>query len=646
METRITAPYGSWRSPLSAELVASGGVGLGGVALADGAIYWAESRPLEGGRVVVVSCDAAGQTQDVTPPGFNARTRVHEYGGGAYWTHHRTVFFSNFGDSRLYRQDGSDDPRPITPEPPAEHALRYADGTMSPDGLLIVCVRERHQEGREAINELVALPADGSAAPRVIVSGSDFYSFPRISPDGYKLTWTCWDHPRMPWDGAELWVADLDAQGTPGAARLVAGGPAESIFQPAWSPQGVLHFVSDRTGWWNLYRERAGAVEALTTLRAEFGRPQWVFNQSTYAFLSDGRIGCSYTQDGADHLAILAADGGQPKEVAGDYTAFSGLRSDGQKLYCVAASPTRSAALMAFDPATGAAEALRLARQTAVDPAYLAAPRAIEYPTGEGQIAHALYYPPANSAYTGPPDQRPPLLVMGHGGPTSMASATLDLERLYWTSRGIAVVDVNYRGSTGYGRAYRAALDGQWGVADTEDCLNAARYLVGQDLVDPRRLAIRGGSAGGYTTLCALTFHDLFAVGASYYGVADAEALAAETHKFESRYCDRLIGPYPAAREVYLARSPIHHTDQLACPMILFQGLDDRVVPPAQAEQMVAALRAKGLPFAYIAFEGEGHGFRQAANQRRALEAELYFYAHILNFPLADPIEPVTIENL
>jgi len=301
---------------------------------------------------------------------------------------------------------------------------------------------------------------------------------------------------------------------------------------------------------------------------------------------------------------------------------------------------------MAFDPATGAAEALRLARQTAVDPAYLAAPRAIEYPTGKGQIAHAFYYPPANSAYTGPPDQRPPLLVMGHGGPTSMASATLDLETLYWTSRGIAVVDVNYRGSTGYGRAYRAALDGQWGVADTEDCLNAARYLVGQDLVDPRRLAIRGGSAGGYTTLCALTFHDLFAVGASYYGVADAEALAAETHKFESRYCDRLIGPYPAAREVYLARSPIHHTDQLACPMILFQGLDDRVVPPAQAEQMVAALRAKGLPFAYIAFEGEGHGFRQAANQRRALEAELYFYAHILNFPLADPIEPVTIENL
>jgi dipeptidyl aminopeptidase/acylaminoacyl peptidase len=456
-----------------------------------------------------------------------------------------------------------------------------------------------------------------------------------------------WDHPRMPWDGSEVWVGDLASDGSISNSRRVAGGPEESIFQPEWSPAGELHFVSDRTGWWNLYRWSGERFEPLAPMEAEFGSPQWVFGMSTYVFLDDGRIAAIVSKDGLDRLVYLRP--GQPVEHADvPYTAFAKrLRSSGNTLVFIAASPTEAPAVIRLNTQTGTREVLRRSLDQEIDPAYVSRPRSIAFPTeGGAAIAYAIYYPPANADYIGPSGERPPLIVESHGGPTAMTQAQLSLDILYWTSRGFGVVDVNYGGSSGFGRAYRERLNGRWGIVDTEDCINAARYLAEQGEVDGRRLAIRGGSAGGYTTLCALVFHDEFAAGASYFGVADCEALATDTHKFESRYLDGLIGPYPAAKDLYYERSPIHFADRLSCPVILLQGLEDRVVPPSQAERMVEALRAKHLPFAYLAFEGEQHGFRKAETIQRAYEAELYFYSRVFRFPLAESVEPVEIENL
>jgi dipeptidyl aminopeptidase/acylaminoacyl peptidase len=646
MVHQTVAPYGSWRSPITASLIASGAVPLGQVETEGDHVYWLEGRPREGGRSVLVRWSPDGAKRELTPSDFNVRTRVHEYGGGSYLVHRSTVYFSNFADQRLYRQDWNGEPRAITPEPDQPAGARYADGRVTPDGRLMVCVRELHGEDREATNEIVVVPTDGTAPPRTVVSGQDFYSFPRISPDGRRLAWTAWDHPRMPWDGTELWVGDLTTDGSVDNARRVAGGPQESIFQPAWSPGGTLHFVSDRTGWWNLHRMRGDTAEPLAPMEAEFGKPQWVFGFSTYAFLPDERVACVYSKDGIERLGIVPPTGSEVEPLECPYSDFAYLRSSGTRLACIGASPREAAAVVTLDVATGRTEVLRRSIDFDVDARYVSAPRPIAFPSEGGQTAYALFYPPANAEYTGPSGERPPLLVLSHGGPTAMARPALDLETQYWTSRGFAVVDVNYGGSTGFGRAYRERLKGQWGVVDTLDCVNAARYLAEQGEVDGRRLAIRGGSAGGYTTLCALTFHDDFAAGASYYGVADCEALATETHKFESRYLDGLIGPYPEAQELYRSRSPIHFTDRLSCPVILLQGLEDRVVPPSQAEEMVSALRKKGLPFAYLAFEGEQHGFRKAETIQRALEAELYFYSRVFGFPVGDQVESVPIENL
>ena len=656
MSVPHAAPHGGWRSPISAADIASSQVPLSFPEIVGRDVYWLEGKPLEGGRTVLVRLSADGDRQELTPPPYYVRTRVHEYGGGAYLVagDGQTAFFSNFADQRLYRQDYGNAPRPITPEPPVAAGERYADAQASPDGRWLVCVRERHAaaEGSEATNELAALIADGSAAPRTVASGHDFYSNPRVSPDGRRLAWLCWDHPRMPWDGTELWVADLAADGSTSHAHRVAGGTEESIFQPEWSPvpseSDTLYFVSDRTGWWNLYRQRDGApeAEALAPMEAEFGTPQWTFGMSTYAFLEDGRLACVISQNGFDHLAFVRP--GQPVALADlPYTAISRrIRASGNALVFVAASPTEAAAVIRMDASTGKREVLRRGLETPPEAAYVSRPRAIAFPTAGGQTAYAIYYPPTNPDFVGSPGELPPLIVESHGGPTAMTLAQLNMGVQYWTSRGFGVVDVNYGGSSGYGRAYRDRLRGQWGIVDTQDCIAAARYLAASGEVDGRRLAIRGGSAGGYTTLCALTFHDDFAAGASYYGVADCEALATDTHKFESRYLDGLIGPYPADRDVYVARSPIHFADRLSCPVILFQGLEDRVVPPSQAEMMVSALRAKRLPVAYLAFEGEQHGFRKAETIQRTLEAELYFYSRVFKFPLADPIEPVAIENL
>lgn len=647
MSRPTVAPYGSWRSPITAALIARGAVPMSQVEIDGDDVYWLEGKRLEGGRYVLVKRGADGTCVEVTPPGFNVRTRVHEYGGGAFLVHRSTVYFSNFADQRLYRQDPGQEPRAITPQPELPAGARYADGRVTPDERLIVCVRELHGEDREAVNEIVVLPVDGSEAPRVVVSGSDFYSSPHISPDGRHLAWLSWNHPRMPWDGTELWIGELSEDGSVAGERLAAGGPEESVFQPAWDANGTLHFVSDRTGWWNLYRLKNGAAEPIAPMDAEFGVPQWVFGSSTYAFLEDGSIACTYSRDGADHLGIVRPGSSQVETLDARHTYYQFLRSDGQnRLAFIAASPTGAAAVFTLDVATRTTETLRRSMDLGVDPQYSSTPRPIEYPTDGGQTAHALFYPPANPRYMAPPGERPPLLVLSHGGPTARTPMALDLEVQFWASRGFAVVDVNYGGSTGYGRAYRERLNGQWGIMDVADCINAARYLAERGEADPRRLLIRGGSAGGYTTLCALTFHDVFAAGASYYGVADLEALELDTHKFESRYSDSLVGPYPESKELYRARSPIHFADRISCPVILFQGLEDRVVPPSQSEEMVEALRRKGLPVAYIAFEGEQHGFRKAETIQRALEAELYFYGRVLGFPLAEPVEPVPIENL
>jgi dipeptidyl aminopeptidase/acylaminoacyl peptidase len=622
-------------------------VGLDEPHPSDQAIYWLEQRPAEDGRYVVVRRTHDGETSDAIPKGFNARTRVHEYGGGAYLVDGETVFFSNFRDQRVYRHDANETPRPITPEPAKAAALRYADGCVTPEGRFIVCVRESHERD-EVLNELVAFPTDCSAPPWVLTSGHDFYSFPRISPDGGTLAWTSWDHPRMPWDGTELWVAELSAQGALGEPELVAGGAAESVFAPDWSPDGRLHFVSDRTGWWNLYRRDGDDHRSLAPMEAEFGVAQWLFGRSTYAFLPDGRIACAYESNGTWRLGLLQPDAGVIEDVRASYLPFGlpSVRSRGTRLTFVGASPTQPPAVVSLDVETGAFEVLASSLEREIDRSYISVPRSVEFPTDGGVSAHALFYPPANADFDPPPDERPPLLVVSHGGPTGAAESALDPEIQFWTSRGFAVADVNYGGSTGYGRAYRERLRGRWGEVDTADCLNAARHLAQVGEVDSARLAIRGGSAGGYTTLCALAFHDLFAVGASYYGVADAELLAKDTHKFESRYLDALIGPYPEAAELYRARSPIHAADRLSCPVILFQGLEDEVVPPSQADVMVAALERNRIPYAYLAFEGEQHGFRRAETIRTTLESELYFYSRILRFEPADSLRPVEIHNL
>ena len=642
MESPNVAPYGSWKSPIDADLVASAGVGLQQLRIDGEDIYWIESRPQEGGRKVVVRQSSDGTLEDVTPPTFNARTRVHEYGGGDYVVHDGTVYFSNFADQRLYRNRLGENPLPLTPS----GSFRYADTVISPRQNLLICVREDHSASGEPVNSLVSINLNDSGSVQTLVSGSDFYSSPRLNPDGTKLVWLCWNHPNMPWDGTELWVAGINNTGSLSGAVKVAGGEKESIFQPEWSPDGSIYFVSDRTGWWNLYRLINGKVESLCPLEAEFGRPQWIFGQSTYAFDSARRIVCTYLEQGAARLGLLDVDDGSLEQIKLPFTSISEVHAKSDQILLIAGSAAESLSVVSCSRTTREFTILRRSSSLAIDPGFLSTPEEIQFPTTGNQMAHGFYYAPKNRDSVGPPREKPPLIVMSHGGPTSSTGTSLRLSIQYWTSRGIAVLDVDYRGSSGYGRAYRHALKGQWGIADVDDCTSGALYLVAQGKVDGNRLAITGGSAGGYTTLCALTFRDTFKAGASHYGISDLEALAKDTHKFESRYLDGLIGPYPERRDLYLERSPIHFTDRLACPMILFQGLEDKVVPPNQAEKMVEAVRAKGLPVAYLTFEGEQHGFRKAENIKRVLEAELYFYSKVFKFELADPVEPVKIENL
>ena len=638
------APYGSWTSPISAELVASSSLTFGQIAVDGRDIYWIEQRPAEGGRHVLVRRASDGAITDVTPPPFNARTRAHEYGGGAVTVSEGVVYFSNYDDQLLYRQRPGGPPERLT----TRDGLRYADAIVDRRRNRLICVREDHTDpGREAVNTLVAVDLRSGDAGTVLVSGNDFYGSPRLSPDGSRLAWLTWSHPNMPWDGTELWAGTFRGNGSIASSERVVGGPSESIFQPEWSPGGELYFVSDRTGWWNLYRRQDGRIEPLCAMAAEFGRPQWVFGMSTYGFESPNQIVCAHTTRGLWKLGRLRLGTGALELIDLPYTHISSYMrvAEGQAVF-TAGSATQPSAVVLLDLRTGRVTVLKKSTTLATDPAVVSSPEAVEFPTEGGTTAHGFFYPPRNPDYVASGGDRPPLIVMSHGGPTSATSTALEAEIQFWTSRGFSVLDVNYGGSTGYGRPYRERLRERWGIVDVDDCVNGARYLATRSLVDLGRIAIRGGSAGGYTTLCALTFRNMFQAGASYYGVSDLEGLAKETHKFESRYLDSLIGPYPQRRDVYLARSPIHHSDRLSCPIIFFQGLEDAVVPPNQSERMFNALRAKRIPTAYLAFEGEQHGFRRAGTIRRSLEAELYFYAKVFGFDPADRIEPVPIENL
>jgi dipeptidyl aminopeptidase/acylaminoacyl peptidase len=639
MPDKIIAPCGSWPSPISAQLISAGAVSLGLIATDGDDIYWLESRPAEGGRNVIMQRKPGGSLTQLTPAPFNVRTRVHEYGGGAYGVRDGVLYFCNFSDQRVYRQAHDATPQALTAEGPQ----RYADLQIDSHHQRLICVREDHSQPGEAVNTLVSIALDANAEISIIAQGKDFYSSPRLSPDATQLAWLCWSHPDMPWDAAELWLADYAADGSLKNQRKIAGSEKESVAQPQWSPDGVLHFVSDKSGWWNIYRLQGSNPEPLFPLDAEFAQPHWQFCMAAYDFMAADEIVCAYNQQGVWQLALIDTRRVALKNIATPYSDIQYLRAAKGRAIFLGAGPAQPPAIVVWQK-DQACLSLKSSIELPFGSDYISAPQTLAFASANGRTAHGFFYPPANAEVTVAENELPPLIVISHGGPTAATSTALKLSTQFWTSRGFAVLDVNYAGSTGYGRDYRRSLYGAWGIADVEDCIAGAQYLAEQKRVDGERLIIRGSSAGGYTTLCALTFHKTFKAGASYYGVSDIAALAQDTHKFESRYEARLIGGQ--GQERYHARSPVHFAEQITCPVIFFQGLDDKVVPPNQTERMVNALKQQGLPVAYVPFAGEQHGFRRAENIRRSLEAELYFYSRVFGFEAADEIEPVSIDNM
>lgn len=644
MTHQTIAPFGAWKSPISAAMVAAGSTPLSFSRIDGRNIYWLEGRSSENGRVVIVRADGSGVRSEINPAPFNARSRVHEYGGGAYLVADGIVYFSNFADQQIYLVHGDGASKSVTRSPRS----RYADFIADRSRDRLISVREDHHDAdpentnREAVNRLVAVSLDGSGAETILAEGADFYSSPRLSPDGSKLAWLSWNHPNMPWDGCELWLASFDEAGGLGEPNKLAGGDNESIFQPEWSPDGWLHFVSDRTGWWNLYRAVPGGIVPLCQTIGEFGRAQWQFGMTMYGFASSEEIVCAYIRQGVYSLASLSVRTGTLIPITTPYTEIQDLQVGDGFALLIAGSAALPMEVAKLDLYTGATQTLAQSVADVPSRELLSIPQPISFPGSGERVSHGFYYPPVNPRYAGPADTAPPLMVISHGGPTAMTTGTLRMGIQYWTSRGFAVLDVNYAGSAGFGRAYRESLNGQWGMLDVDDCERGALHLVEQSLADPQRLIIRGGSAGGFTTLCALAFRDLFRAGASHYGVSDLAALAANTHKFESRYEIRLVG----SADLYAARSPLGHAGEISCPVIFFQGLDDKVVPPEQSERMASALRERHIPVACVTYEGEGHGFREARNIRRTLEAELYFYSRVFGFDLPEQIEPVRIDNL
>ncbi|HSI60566.1 MAG TPA: prolyl oligopeptidase family serine peptidase [Ideonella sp.] len=637
MHAPSQAPFGTWPSPISAQRIAAGGKPLYAPRLDGGQLYWLEGLAAEGGRLVVMK---AGSAHPLSPAGSNVRSRVHEYGGGAYIVAGGTLYFSNFVDNLVYAQPEGQAARPLTQDP----AQRHADFELDAARQRLLAVREDHSvAGAEARNTLVALPLGGGPA-QALAAGFDFYAAPRLSPDGSQLAWLCWRHPQMPWNGTELWLAQVAPDGSLAQPHRVAGGPTESLCQPMWSPAGQLYVVSDRSDWWNLYRVEGGELQPVCPMEAEFGEPQWVFGQAMYGFAGEHEVIATCIVQGLSRLGRVDLRSGAWSEIATPYTSFDDLVVGPGFFAALAGSPRLPQQLVRFDSAGSGHQVLASSIAELPEAGYLSSPTRLSYPSG-GRQSHAFYYPPANASCQAPAGELPPLLVIGHGGPTGLSTTTLRLALQYWTSRGFAVLDVNYGGSTGFGRPYRDSLALQWGVVDVEDCVAGARYAAEQGLADPQRMAIRGSSAGGLTVLSALIWHDVFKAGASHYGVSDLAALDADTHKFESRYTAWLVAPPEDRERVYAERSPRAHVDRLRQPVIFFQGLDDKVVPPAQSEVMVAALKAGGVPVAYLSFEGEGHGFRRLETIQATLEAELSFYAQVFGFEPAGELAPVAIAN-
>lgn len=639
--TKRVAPFGAWDSPISAESLAAHSVRLSGIELDGEDVYWVERRPAEQGRYVVVR-QRGGVREDVLQPPFSARTLVHEYGGRCLVVVEGTLYFSNFADQGLYCQRPGQSPVPVV----QIDGLRFADPILDARNNQLICICEDHRaEGGEAVNTLVAVALDGSGTITPIASGADFYSSPVLSPDGQTLAWISWQHPKMPWDSTRLWTAGRDGTGHFQGGQLIAGGEDESVDQPRFGPDGVLTFLSDRTGWSNLYRWQDGAAALVYGMAAEFGQPHWCFGNADYGYASAHEIVCSYWADGVAHLARIDLRQGVLTPIPAPFSVISELQVGPAAVHLLAASATEHSALLRLDLSSEQRTLISASSSGVIESAHVSVPEAIDFPTGDGEVAHAFFYRPTNANFCGAPGAKPPCIVVSHGGPTAATTNEHRSSIQYWTTRGFALVDVNYRGSTGYGRAYRERLYGNWGLVDVEDCVAAVEYLVRRGDVDGDRLAIRGGSAGGYTTLMAVTFTDVFKAGASHYGISDVTALVAETHKFESRYVDQLIGPYPESEETYRARSPLHHAERIACPMIFLQGQEDKAVPPAQAERMVEALKDRRVPVAYVSFPGEQHGFRKAKNIRRALESEQYFYCSIFQLPLPSGVPPVEIHH-
>ena len=645
MHQPTVAPYGSWESPVTLDMVAGGTVKLLRIALDGPDTYWSETRPDEDGRTVVMHRAPNGDERDVTPVGFSVGTMVNEYGARSFAVATGVVYFSNSWDQRIYRQRPGEEPVPITPE----GDFRY--GSMVVDERLgrIICIRENHSDpdAEHPASEIVAIDIHGERDTDVLLADNDFHNSPAISPDGKRLAWITWDHPNMPWDGTELWVAPLDDSGALGEAELVAGGVDETVIQPEWSPSGDLYFVSDRTRWANLYRWRGGDPEPMHEIEAEFARANWWVGMCSYGFDSPASVVCSYVQRGAWKLARISVDEQRVEPIDIPYWEMgqSDLQVNEGRVVLVAGSPEYPMSLLEVSMDDGALTVLRVESDVEIAPGYLSLPEVLEFPSG-GEMAHAFFYPPTNQDFAAPPGEKPPLLVYCHGGPHSAATVERNLTIQYWTSRGIGVMDVNYGGSTGYGRDFRERLIGEWGVVDVEDCANAALCAVARGDADGERTAISGGSAGGFTALAALTFRDVFKAGASYFGVSDLEALLSGIHKFDANSLLGLVGPYPLYRRRYVERSPINFTEHATCPVIFFQGLEDTIVPAIQSEEMFNTLKERGVPTAYLAFEGEHHGFRRADTIMRSLSAEFYFYSRIFGFDPADDLEPIAIENL
>ncbi len=637
------APYGSWKSPITSEAITASSIRLEDVVLDGETVYWSEQHPNEKGRYAIERWTPGGEVQELLPAPWSARTRVHEYGGAAFTVVDGTVYFVNDADQRVYQLVVDGDNIPLTPAAD----IRHADFTYDAAHNRLIAVREDHSTGAtEAVNSIGSISLDGSMSGTVLVGGHDFFATPRVSPDGMRLCWLSWDHPNMPWDGCELWVGTIEADGSVGNHRLVAGGPRESIFQPAWSLDGTLYFVSDRSGWWNLYRESDAGVEIVYEDAAEYGLPLWVFSQSTYDFLDEGRVAITHFKDGRHHLGVLDLETKTLDPLDLPSTMIASVHAHDGAVVFEAGSPVEPTALVRLDVNTGKLTKLRATSEQEFDRGYISVPGSIEFPTTDGKTAFGYYYPPQNKDFVAPEGELPPLIVQSHGGPTGATSTAQSAQIQYWTSRGFAILDVDYGGSTNYGRAYRERLNDNWGIVDIDDCVNGARHLIDEGLVDPERVIIQGRSASGYTTLSALAFRDFFKAGVSYYGIGDLEAMVRDTHKFESRYLDGLIGPYPEAIDRYKERSAIHYVENIDVPLLIFQGDEDKIVPPNQAQMMYDAVKANGKPVALVMYEGEQHGFRRGENIRHALDSSLYFFGKVFGFEPADEVPAIEIANL